>query len=110
MKILTIGAGFFFLASSASVACEYPQKVEVPDGTTASEEQMITGQRAVKTYMAAMEEYLACLDKETDLEDEETSDEQKAILVSKHNAAVDEMESIAQAFNEQVRAYKAANQ
>ena len=98
-----------YLGANAGWACDYPEKVSVPNGSTASEQEMLDGQRAVKTYMAAMDKYLSCIDAETDAKDEETTDEQRAILISKHNAAVDEMEQIAQAFNEEVRAFKAAN-
>ncbi len=89
--------------------CDYPESVSMPDGRTASKEEMVAGQKMVKTYMAAMEEYLDCIDAETNASGEEPTDEERKILVSRHNAAVDEMETIAAAFNEQVRAYKAAN-
>lgn len=97
-----------------ALACEYPERVNVPDGRSASLEEMQTGQKDVKTYMAAMEEYLDCIDKEADdnaadAEDEEMQKQQRAILVQKHNAAVDEMEQVAESFNVQVRAYKEAN-
>ena len=90
-------------------ACDYPEAVSVPDGRTATQDEMVSGQRQVKAYMAAMEEYLDCLDAETNAGGEEPTDEQRKILISRHNAAVDEMETLAAAFNEQVRAFKAAN-
>lgn len=97
-----------------ALSCEYPTRIEVPDGKTASMDTMVAGQQAVKHYMSAMEEYLDCIDKETETlvgsGDEEAEKEQRAILVSKHNAAVDEMETVADSFNEEVRAYKAANE
>jgi hypothetical protein len=90
-------------------ACDYPEAVNVPDGRNASKEEMVAGQQAVKAYMTAMEEYLDCLDSETNASGEEPTEEQRKILVSRHNAAVDEMETLAASFNEQVRAYRAAN-
>ena len=107
--VVTVSITFLYIGG-ASWACDYPERVDVPNGKTASQEEMVAGQRAVKDYMTAMQGYLDCLDTETDMESDETSDEQKAILISKHNAAVDEMEAVAQAFNEEVRDYKAANQ
>ena len=110
MKKLVVTATFTLsLTTAAAWACEYPEKVAVPNGNSASEQEMLDGQRAVKTYMAAMQDYLDCIDAETDAESEETTDEQRAMLISKHNAAVDEMEQVAQAFNDEVRAFKAAN-
>ena len=94
---------------TTALACEYPPAVEVPQGATATKDQMLDGQKQVKAYMAAMEEYLDCIDAETNDAGEEPSDEQRKILVSRHNAAVEEMETLAAAFNEQVRAYNAAN-
>jgi hypothetical protein len=68
-------------------------------------EQLLTAQGEIKTYMAAMEVYLACLNGEL----EAKGDEFKSLMVTRHNAAVTEMESVAAAFNDQVKAYKAAN-
>jgi len=97
-----------------ALSCEYPTRIEVPDGRTATQDNMLEGQQAVKGYMSAMEAYLDCIDKESESlasdGDEDAEKEQRAILVSKHNAAVDDMEGVADSFNEQVRAYKAANE
>jgi hypothetical protein len=83
--------------------------VSIPDGKTATMEQLLAAQADVKTYMAAMEEYLACVDGELAAKGEEAPAEFKALMVTRHNTAVTEMESVAAAFNDQVKAYKAAN-
>lgn len=102
------------LVAPAAFACDYPQRASVPDGQTASKDQMIEGQKSVKTYMAAMEAYLACLaaDEEiavAQLDDpsEEVLQQRQAMLGKRHNAAVEEMEIVAAEFNNEVRAYKA---
>jgi len=107
---------FFLLALTAMLAvsplygqCNFPSEVNVPDGTTASNEEMVNGQKLVKTYMAEMEAYLECLDKEAEMLGEEETPEQQGIHVQRHNAAVEAMEATAANFNEQVRAYKSAN-
>src|SRR5690606_1203995 len=46
------------LAGTAAFACETPAMVEVPDGATATTEQMVQAREAVTAYVAAMEEYL----------------------------------------------------
>ena len=99
------------LAAQAQAACEYPERAEVPDGNTATEEQMIAGQKEIKRFMGEMDVYLACIEKENadavvEGEDEEIKAQRDAIAVKRHNAAVDEMERLAAAFNEQVRAFK----
>ena len=40
---------------------------------------------------------------------EQAPDEFKSLMVSRHNAAVSEMEGVAAAFNEQLRAFRTAN-
>jgi hypothetical protein len=67
------------------------------------------------TYMAAMEEYLACIEAEEaqavdalGTEVDESAKLQRAELFNKkYNAAVEEMNLVAEEFNIQVRAYKA---
>jgi hypothetical protein len=97
-----------------ALACEYPSRVDIPDGATASKDDMLASQQAVKDYMSAMEEYLACIEQEEkdtvatmpDITEEELN-KRGAALTKKHNAAVEEMELVAARFNEAVRAYKA---
>lgn len=100
--------------SPAALGCDYPQRAEIPNGTTASKEEMLAGQRAIKAYMATMEEYLSCIEQnesETVASMQDITEEEKAVrataLTKKHNAAVEEMELTAARFNEAVRAYKA---
>lgn len=99
--------------SPLALACDYPSRVDIPDGATASKEQMLESQQAVKAYMSTMEEYLTCIEREEketvagmpEITEEELATRQAA-LTKKYNAAVEEMEIIAARFNEAVRAYK----
>ena len=105
----------FVVAAGASGAdCNYPKKIDVPNGAQASKDEMLEGQRAMKDYMADMNGYLDCIEAETiasieEGEAPEVTAERRRLLSEKHNAAVDEMERLAAEFNAQVRAYKAAN-
>ncbi len=107
-------AALVFLAHGA-LACDYPQRASVPDGATATKDEMISGQKGVKTYIAAMEEYLACIEAEQaqamlslgDEVDEENKRQREELFNKKYNAAVEEMNLVAEEFNIQVRAYKA---
>ena len=103
------GYALWGLAAAGAMACETPSMVHVPDGGTATMDEMVTAQQDVREYVAAMEEYLTCVNEEMDAAGEEAPDEYKALMVTRHNAAVSEMEAVAAAFNEQVRAYRAAN-
>mgnify|MGYP001549059851 FL=1 len=110
-------AATLLLSTSAALACDYPHRADVPDGTTATKEQMIEGQRGVKAYMSAMEEYLSCIEtaeQETvagsDDIDEATKQQRIEMYNKKYNAAVDEMNLVAEEFNLHVRAYKERSQ
>jgi hypothetical protein len=117
-----------FLATAAACAaltvgpayadCSYPTPpAKIPDGNTASMEEMVTAQKAIKEYDKAINAYMACIKLEFDAAvangGEKLTPQQKAdmgrVEVQKHNAAYDQLQSIATRFNEQVRAFKAKN-
>ena len=116
MNRLTQLLGVFVLLFSAqsALACDYPTRVTIPSGSTASKDEMIAGQRDVKAFVANMEAYLDCLLEEekaarAQLDDLSPEDEQmrEDMLNKKYNAAVEEMEKMAARFNEEVQTYKA---
>lgn len=102
-----------FFAAQGALACDYPQRIDVPDGGTATKEDMIAGQKSVKAYMASMEEYLSCIEADEaqavlsmgDV-DADAKRQREELFNKKYNAAVEEMNLVAEEFNMQVRAYK----
>jgi len=99
--------------ASVALACDYPERTTIPNGATATKDEMVTGQKGVKKFMADMEVYLACIEEEDEQnragieEPDPIVDAQRdEMLVKKHNAAVEDMEKLAAQFNEEVRAYK----
>lgn len=104
--LLLAGAGVYGVAAAA---CENPPAVVIPDGKTSTMQQMLAAQAEVKAYQAAMNEFLACIDSELEAEGELAPEEFKSLMVSRHNVAVAEMEGVAAAFNDQIKAYRAAN-
>ena len=116
-RLLSLAIVSLMFSTPLALACDYPQRVKIPNGATATKDEMIAGQRAVKDYMASMDEYLACIEKEEkdtlatlpELTDEER-EVRASTLVKRHNAAVEEMELVAARFNEEVRAYKAKSE
>ena len=102
-----------FVAQGA-LACDYPQRVDMPNGASATKDEMIAGQKGVKKYMSNMDTYLTCIEADEaqavielgDI-DEETSRQRADMFNKKYNAAVEEMNLVAEEFNIQVRAYKA---
>lgn len=109
LRHLMTAAAIATLSGPAFAACPYPEEVAVPDGSIATSEEMLDGQKSVKSYIAAMEDYLKCLDAEEIAMGDAVTEEERALHVKRHNAAVDAMEKLANDFNEQIRAFRAAN-
>ena len=115
MKVL-LAIAFATATAAAYADCPYPQApTKLPDGATATLEEMVAGQKAVGAYQKAINDYTACIDKELDdtiakagdkLKPEQKADMQR-VEAQKHNAAVDQLQAIADRFNEQVKVYKA---
>lgn len=118
LSIAAAALALVVIGGPAHAACTYPTSPDkIPNGGTASMEDMLTAKKQVEQYNKDMEAYLSCIKLEYDTQvtgsDGTLTAEQKAELekrqVQKHNAAIDELESVASRFNEQVKAYKAAN-
>ncbi len=111
MRVLTFScvAALATCGTLAASACETPAMISIPDGKNATVEQLLAAQAQVKTYMAAMNDLLACIDNETEAKGDDAPEQFKLLMVTRHNTAVTEMETVAAAFNDQVKAYKAAN-
>ncbi len=109
-----ISAIALLFAAHTALACEYPAKISIADGSTATKEEMIASQAAVKEFVAAMEVYLACIvDDEKDAVaklgevEPEVLQQRTEMLNKKYNAAVEQMERTAADFNAEVQTYKA---
>lgn len=117
--------GLFVIAAIAAVSagpvyadCSYPPPPDkIPDGNTATLDEMVSAQKAVKEYDKAVNAYLACIQLERSdavakAGDKPTEEQKKALAdierveVQKHNAAVDQDQQVADRFNEQVKIYK----
>lgn len=128
MKTIVIAliAGAALYSGVSSAACTYPTApTAIPNGETATQEQMLAAKKEISKYNDDMTAYLSCLDLEhdqrlADMEKEaagKTSDEDKKAFeaqkeeyarqqIQKHNAAVDEVSAVVERFNQQLRAYK----
>jgi len=111
------------LASAVTVqaACVYPQAPQnIPNGATATKEQMLEAQANVKEYSSAVQEtYLPCLDTELaaqiaalDPVDPEYAQKEialKSMQAKKHNAALDELTALAGRWSEEIKAFNVAS-
>ncbi len=104
------------LSTAAYAECPYPHKpAKLPDGNTATKDEMIAANKLVKQYNVDMTAYLDCLKTEYDgttakLPADATEDQKKqlaTVYARKNDAAVDELQTIATQFNEQLRVFKA---
>jgi hypothetical protein len=116
MKALLAFAATVLATGAAYADCPYPAPPDkLPDGATAAMQDMLAGQKAVAEYNKSIGDYTACIDKELDaavakggdkLKPEQRADMQR-IANQKHNAAIDQLQSVADRFNEQVKVFKA---
>ena len=90
--------------------CLYPKmKMDIPNGSTATMEEMVAAQNNFNGYNADMNAYLECLDDELSKisEDFEGYADIKSHSDSKYNAAVEQLQEAAEEWNQAVRGYKA---
>jgi len=89
-------------ALPAWAGCSLPlAPSKVPDGTSASTEEMLAAMQTLKRYNNDVGNYIKCLEFEAS-QNRLSRDEQ----AREHNAAVDGLQTIAAKFNEQVRLFK----
>ena len=117
-KIIKSAIGCLLLiAAPMTFACDYPERPNIPDGSTASKEELLAAKDDVATYLAGVDDYLTCVEtaeKESvaalespDNDDLKRRDE---MISSKFDAANEEKALVGEQFNQQVRAYNAARQ
>lgn len=125
---LAAAAALILLAGAAKAACVYPAAPEkIPDGNTATREEMIAAKQEVSKYNDEITAYQNCIKLETDesiaalakdsagksdaekKELEAKKQEFQRKLVEKNNAALDEVTAVVQRFNDQLRAYNKKN-
>ncbi|MEO7774612.1 MAG: hypothetical protein ABIT36_01345 [Steroidobacteraceae bacterium] len=117
MKLVLATALLAVLSTVPAFAdCTYPRAPDkIPDGNSAALEEMVAVKKAVEQYNKDMEAYLSCIKLEHDdtlaKQGEAMTPEKKKqfedMQTQKNNAAVTELQSVADRFNEQVRNYKA---
>jgi len=118
----TVLSTLFFASSSlAAGGCDKPPMPEMPDGGSATLEQMLEGQKSVKAFQGSNMAYMKCLEdafQSAETQAKELMDEgAKAAAksdyteaIEAYNAAVSAEEEVAGQFNVELREYKAANQ
>ncbi len=100
------------LAFAPALACEYPARPHIPDGSTATKNELLAGKSAVQTFLASVDDYLNCVEAEEqaaiskiDEADSKMIKKRNKLLDQKFDAANQEKELVGEQFNQQVRAY-----
>ena len=92
-----------------------PNEVKIPDGATATMDQMLAAKHAIQENNTAVEAYTQCLKAEqdakiaaggTDMKDEERV-KISTEYANRQNAEVEKLQKLADKFNVEVRAFKA---
>ena len=102
----------FLLGSSIAFACDYPERPAMPDGSTASKDELLAAKDSVQDFMAKVDEYLNCIEgeekaavEEMDNPSEEELQRRDTMLNKKFDAANEEKALLGEQFNQQIRAY-----
>ncbi len=114
MKKVCVSAAFLLFGFQA-IACDYPPSPKnLPNGSTATKDEMLAGVKVISKYQEDMATYLSCIEAEEVVamqaladDDEEAKKQRKEMFDKKYNAAVDEQTRTVEQFNVEIRAYKA---
>ena len=108
-SLLSVAALAALCTSPAFADCTIPDNnVQIPDGATATKEEMIAAQKAVQAYDAAVKVYTDCLQQEQQQQLDAGGDKVK--LQKKYaelnNVQVEKVQQLADKFNTELHAYK----
>lgn len=112
MTLKTILASGILLSAPA-IACDYPSQPAIPDGATASKDDMLAASAGVKEYLAKVDEFLMCIEDEEeaaiaamgDNAPVEELQRRTEMLDKRFEAANEEKALLGEKFNQQVREY-----
>lgn len=116
--VVTLSMLALVAAGPVLAACEAPtSSIKVPSGSSATRDDMLATQRAIKEYDAAVKSYSQCLQSEQAAAvaaagDKVTPEEKTKIeakFAERQNAEVDKLTAIAASFNAELKVFKAKN-
>lgn len=102
-------------AAPLALACDYPPPPKnLPDGTSATKDEMLAGVKVITAYQETMSDYLACIEADEIVatqalsdDDDDGRQQRKTLFDKKYNAAVDDQTRTVEEFNAEIRAFKA---
>ena len=108
-SLLIIGT-LSFITQTAIADCHFPNmNINFPNGSKASEQDMIDTQKKVKTAQSGLIAYRECLDKELSSISPELENypEIERISIDRYNSSVEAEQELAASWGESVKAFKA---
>jgi hypothetical protein len=106
-----------FAQAQTGSSCVYPQPPRsIPDGNTATYDEMVEAHKTIRQYDADVRTYAVCLELElkslveSQGVDDARRQELEAMYASRNNAAIDQVQAVVDAFNQQLRIYRAREQ
>jgi hypothetical protein len=101
-------AAVLLLAGNALAECAKPPKAPVmPQGATASDEEMKHGREVLQTYVNILQTYQKCMEDQIKNAPPDTKPEVKQQWAANADAAIDAAHEIADVYSIQLRAFKA---
>jgi hypothetical protein len=95
--VLTVLVAQLAISEALAGSCVEPAPyTDIPSGAKASRDEMLSAQRAMKSYDNAVKAYSDCLHEEGD-------------TTNKVNVAVDRLQHLAERFNTELHAFKERN-
>lgn len=105
------------LMTGVALACDYPERPEVPNGSTATKDEMVAGQKNVNGYIKELEGYQECIVQEEETAradlgelEPEVLQQREEMLTKKFNAAHEEMMKAAAEFNAELKEYQSRSE
>ena len=105
-------ASLLIFSTSLAIACDYPNRPTIPDGATASKDELLAAKDAIQQYMADVDSYLQCIESEEkaaiaelDNPSPEVLQRRDDMLNKKFDAANEEKALLGEQFNQQIRVY-----
>ena len=104
MRARALAAALALSAASARAEeCRVPEPPAIPDGATASDDEMVKARAAVAAFVAASDVYVRCLGEQIDSAEPNAPVE---ALAKRHDAAAARMSDVAAKFNAQLELWK----
>ena len=102
-----------FLAAPAYAECVFPEPpATIPDGATATYEEMVEAHKLVRTFDEDVRTFTTCFELEIKAlladpsVDEPTKNDLRELIVLRNNTAIEEVEFVVGSFNEQLRIFR----